>query len=142
MSKAKTGDAVSVHYTGKLEDGTIFDSSISREPLAFEIGKGQMIPGFEKAVMGMEVGEKTTVTLAPEDAYGERMEDRIVKFDKSQIPGDIPTDIGTQLSINQPNGQQIPAIVTDADETSITLDANHPLAGKALVFDIEMVSIN
>lgn len=142
MSKAETGNSVAVHYTGKLEDGTVFDSSENREPLAFKIGEGQMIKGFEEAVLGMEVGQKTTVSLEPEDAYGDRSQDRILKVPKKDVPSDIPTDIGTQLSINQENGQQVPAIIMDADADSITLDANHPLAGKTLVFDIEIVSIN
>ena len=101
MSKAETGNSVAVHYTGKLEDGTVFDSSVNREPLAFKIGEGQMIKGFEEAVLGMEVGQKTTVSLEPKDAYGDRSQDRILKVPKKDVPGDIPTDIGTQLSINQ-----------------------------------------
>jgi peptidylprolyl isomerase len=131
-----------VHYTGKLEDGTVFDSSQNREPLAFELGAGQMIKGFENAVTGLGIGEKTTVSIEPAEAYGEKREDMILKVAKTEIPGDIPTEVGTKLSINQSNGQQIPATITDADEESITLDANHPLAGQKLIFDIEMVSIN
>ncbi len=142
MSKAETGNSVAVHYTGKLEDGTVFDSSENREPLSFKLGEGQMIKGFENAVLGMAIGEKTTVSLEPKEAYGERTEDRILQVPKSDVPKDIPTEIGTQLSINQSNGQQIPAVITDADAESITLDANHPLAGKKLIFDIEMVEIN
>ncbi len=142
MSKAETGNSVAVHYTGKLEDGTVFDSSENREPLSFKIGEGQMIKGFENAVMGMGIGEKTTVSLEPTEAYGERSEERVLKVPKTEVPQDIPTEIGTQLSINQSNGQQIPAIITDADAESITLDANHPLAGKKLIFDIEMVEIS
>lgn len=142
MSKAKQGDAVKVHYTGKLEDGTVFDSSENREPLAFELGAGQMIKGFENAVTGLSVGEKTTVSIEPAEAYGEKREDMILKVSKTEIPGDIPTEVGTRLSINQSNGQQIPATITEADEESITLDANHPLAGQKLIFDIEMVSID
>ncbi|MEQ8360625.1 MAG: peptidylprolyl isomerase [Cytophagales bacterium] len=141
MSKAETGNSVAVHYTGKLEDGTVFDSSENREPLSFKLGEGQMIKGFENAVMGMAIGDKTTVSLEPKEAYGERSEDRILQVPKSDVPNDIPTEIGTQLSINQSNGQQIPAIITDANAESITLDANHPLAGKKLIFDIEMVEI-
>lgn len=141
MSKAETGKSVAVHYTGKLEDGTVFDSSENREPLSFKIGEGQMIKGFENAVMGMGIGEKTTVSLEPTEAYGERSDERVLKVPKNDVPEDIPTDIGTQLSINQQNGQQIPAVITDADSESITLDANHPLAGKKLIFDIEMVEI-
>ncbi|QNL21796.1 peptidylprolyl isomerase [Hyphobacterium sp. CCMP332] len=141
MSKAETGNSVAVHYTGKLEDGTVFDSSENREPLSFKLGEGQMIKGFENAVMGMAIGDKTTVSLEPKEAYGERSEERILQVPKSDVPNDIPTEIGTQLSINQSNGQQIPAVITDADAESITLDANHPLAGKKLIFDIEMVEI-
>ncbi len=142
MAKAQEGNAVTVHYTGKLEDGTVFDSSINREPLGFTLGQGQMIKGFENAVMGMAIGDKTTISIEPSEAYGERSEDMILKVPKKDIPNDIPTDIGTEISINQANGQQIPAVITDADANSITLDANHPLAGKTLIFDIEMVTID
>ena len=141
MSQAKKGDKVKVHYTGKLHDGTVFDSSVSREPLEFELGAGMMIAGFDAAVNGMSVGAKKTVDIPAEQAYGEKNNDMIVKVAKSQLPADLTPEIGQQLSMQQPNGQAIPVVITKIEEHEIELDANHPLSGKDLIFEIELVEI-
>lgn len=142
MSVAKKGDQVQVHYTGRLEDGTVFDSSVDREPLAFELGAGMMIAGFDAAVAGMQVGEKKTAEIASTEAYGAHNEEMVVNVPRTQLPEDMEPQVGQQLGMQQPNGQQIPVVVTKVEEESIEIDANHPLAGKDLVFDLELVSIN
>ncbi len=141
MSQAEKGRRVKVHYEGKLEDGTIFDSSKDRPPLEFEIGGGNVIPGFESGVIGMTVGDKKTVTLKPEDAYGDRRDDLTIEVEKSQFPEHITPSLGQQLQMEQPNGQPVSVTVTNIADEKVTLDANHPLAGKTLIFDIELVEI-
>jgi peptidylprolyl isomerase len=141
MSVAKKGDQVKVHYTGKLADGTVFDSSKDREPLAFELGAGMMIEGFDKAVTGMEIGQSKTAEIPSAEAYGEHREDMVVTVPRTQLPEDMEPEIGQQLGMQQPNGQQVPVIVTKVETESIEIDANHPLAGKDLIFDLELVSI-
>lgn len=142
MSKVKEGDTVKVHYTGKLKDGSIFDSSEEREPLEFTLGQGQLIPGFEKAVIGMEVGDKTTVDISSEDAYGERRDDLELEVSKSDLPENIEPEVGMQLQMQQQeNGRAIPVEITAVEEEYVTLDANHPLAGRDLTFDIELVEV-
>lgn len=141
MTQVKTGDTVKVHYTGKLEDGTVFDSSANREPLEFSVGSGGIIPGFESAVMGMSPGESKTANIPPDQAYGSHNPERVVVVERQQIPADIPLEVGQQLQIGQPNGQAIPVLVTDVSDSKVTLDANHPLAGENLIFDIELVEI-
>ena len=141
MSKVKNGDTVKVHYTGKLEDGSVFDSSVERDPLEVTLGEGKLIPGFEDAVIGLEVGDKTTASIASADAYGERREDLEVTVERSQLPEDIEPQVGMQLQLNQPNGQPVPVQVTKVEEENIIIDANHPLAGKDLTFDIELIEI-
>ena len=142
MSEAKKGDKVKVHYTGKLQDGSIFDSSVDREPLEFEIGAGMMIAGFDKAVNGMNVGEKVTAEIPANEAYGDKNEEMIVDVPKAQLPPDLKAEVGQQLAMQQPNGQSIPVVVTKVEAETVQIDANHPLAGKDLIFDIELVSIN
>ena len=139
--QAKKGDEVQVHYTGKLEDGSVFDSSVKREPLGFTVGGGQMIQGFDKAVDGMAVGDKKTVTIPAVEAYGERRQDMMIEVPLSQVPPDIQPEIGLQLTLQGPGGQPMPVTLVDMDEEKITLDANHELAGQDLIFDIELVSI-
>ena len=139
--QAKKGDAVQVHYTGKLEDGSVFDSSANREPLGFTVGAGQMIQGFDAAVDGMAVGDKKTVTIPAAQAYGEKREDMMIDVPVEQVPADIKPEIGMQLTLQGGNGQPMPVIVTHVDDKKITLDANHQLAGKDLIFDIELVKI-
>lgn len=141
MGQAKQGDNVKVHYTGKLEDGTVFDSSVEREPLAFKIGAGQIIPGFEKAVEGMEPGEKTTTTIPAEEAYGPHKEEALVTVERSQLPPDLEPEVGQQLQVQKPDGQSVPVRVTEVGEAQVTLDANHPLAGRDLSFEIELVTV-
>ncbi|REG83063.1 FKBP-type peptidyl-prolyl cis-trans isomerase [Algoriphagus antarcticus] len=140
--QAKKGDAVQVHYTGKLEDGSVFDSSANREPLGFTLGDGNMIKGFDTAVDGMALGDKVTVTIPAAEAYGERREDMIIAVPIAQVPADIKPEIGLALTLQGDNGQPMPVTVVDVDAEKIKLDANHQLAGKDLIFDIELVKVN
>jgi peptidylprolyl isomerase len=142
MSKAKKGDQVAVHYTGRLTDGTVFDSSEGREPLAFELGAGMMIKGFDAAVDGMEIGDKVTAEIVAAEAYGESNPDLIFDIPKDNLPADLNPQPGQQLAMSQPNGQQVPVKVKEVKDDIVVIDANHDLAGKDLVFDIELVSIN
>jgi len=141
LSKVKEGDTVKVHYTGTLTDGTVFDTSEEREPLEFTLGQGQLIPGFEKAVVGMNVGDSTEVEIPSDDAYGESREDLVISVPKDQLPDDVEPQVGMQLQVNQQDGQPIPVRITDVGEENLTLDANHPLAGQDLKFEIELVEI-
>jgi peptidylprolyl isomerase len=143
MAQAQSGDKVKVHYTGKFEDDTVFDTSKDKEPLEFMIGSGEVIPGFEKSVIGMEEGEEKTIIIPPEEAYGPKREELILKREKSEFPENIRPVVGKQVGIrlNQPDVPLINAIITEVSEDTVTLDANHPLAGKTLVFDIELVGI-
>jgi FKBP-type peptidyl-prolyl cis-trans isomerase 2 len=138
---AKKGDAVAVHYTGRLEDGSIFDSSVSRSPLSFTLGDGNMIKGFDSAVYGMAIGDHKTVTIPAAEAYGERRQDMMIEVPMSQVPPDIQPELGLQLTLQGPGGQPMPVTVVELDEEKIVLDANHELAGQDLIFDIELVSI-
>lgn len=141
MPKAKAGDSVKVHYTGKLKDGTVFDSSKGREPLAFQVGAGQMIKGFDAAVDGMEVGDTKTAEIPAAEAYGESRQDLMFDVPKSDLPEDLKPEVGQQLAMTQPNGQQVPVTVAKVEEDKVVIDANHQLAGKDLIFDIELVEI-
>jgi peptidylprolyl isomerase len=141
MAQAKSGDTVAVHYTGKLDDGTVFDSSEGGTPLEFAIGSGNVIPGFEQAVIGMSPGDTKTTTIPSDDAYGPYFEERVLVVDRQQIPSDLPIDIGAQLQIQQQGGMVIPVVITDITDQEVTLDANHPLAGEDLTFEIRLVSI-
>jgi len=141
MTQAKPGDTLHVHYTGKLDDGTVFDSSEGRDPLAFELGAGQIIPGLDAGVAGMEVGEKRSVRVEPAEAYGEHEPERVQAVDRAGVPDNIPTDPGTQLQVQTQDGQTLNVTVVEADDQQVVLDANHPLAGKALNFDVELVEI-
>jgi FKBP-type peptidyl-prolyl cis-trans isomerase 2 len=141
MQQVKNGDVVKVHYTGKLTNGEQFDSSTGREPLEFIVGAGQMIKGFDKAMPGMSVGEKKTVNISPEEAYGEKIEEAIIEFRRENVPPDMPLEVGMKLELKSESGQPIPVTIEDIREDIIVLDANHSLAGKELVFDIELVEI-
>lgn len=141
MSKAKDGDTVKVHYTGTLEDGEVFDTSKEREPLEFQLGQGQLIPGFEKAVVGMSEGDSTTIDIPSDEAYGEVREDLVISVPKDQLPDDVEPKIGMQLQVNQQNGQPIPVRITEVKDEELVLDANHPLAGKDLTFEIELLEV-
>lgn len=138
---AKAGDTLRIHYTGRLDDGTVFDKSEGREPLGFTLGSGEIIPGLENGVVGMEVGETRAVTIAPEEAYGARDEGKIQSVPREAIPADIPTDPGTQLNVTTQEGQTIPVVVSKTTESHVELDANHPLAGQTLTFDVTLVEI-
>lgn len=133
------GDTVRVHYTGTLEDGTEFDSSRNRDPLEFTVGEAQVIPGFEEMVRGLEAGDTTTETLAPEKAYGERDDERMIEVAREQVPDDI--EVGEQLEVQNPDGARARVSVADIEEDVVTLDGNHPLAGKQLTFEIELVDV-
>ena len=141
MTQAKPGDKVRLHYTGTLEDGTTFDSSSGRAPLEFTVGSGEIIPGLDREIPGMAVGDRKQVTIQPADAYGDADPARQQVVPRDQIPAHIPTDPGTQLELQTPDGQAVQVVVAERTETEVTLDANHPLAGKALVFDVELVEI-
>jgi len=141
MSEAKQGDTVRINYTGAFTDGATFDSSEGREPLEFRLGAGEIIPGVDAAVTGMSVGETKQVVIAPAEGYGDRDESRVQEVPRAQLPDDIPTDPGTQLAMQTPEGQTLPVTVMKADAETVTLDANHPLAGRDLVFDLELVEI-
>lgn len=141
MQQVKSGDKVRVHYHGKLRSGETFDSSQGREPLEFTVGSGQVIKGFDNGVMGMQVGDKRTVEINVDDAYGQKSEEMIVEFPRNQFPPDLDPQIGMQLMMNNGSGQSFPVSVTEVKEESVILDANHPLAGEDLIFDIELVEI-
>ncbi|MFC1982207.1 peptidylprolyl isomerase [Chloroflexota bacterium] len=138
---AEDGNTVIVHYTGTLEDGTAFDSSIDREPLEFVLGAGTMIPGFEEGVRGMQVGQSKTVTIPAQEAYGEHRDDMILVIERSQLPEGLNPEVGQKLQMQQPDGGPVVVVVTDVTETTLTLDANHPLAGKDLTFELKLVEI-
>ena len=140
MSKVTDGSKVKVHYTGKLNDGTVFDTSKEREPLEFTVGQGQVIPGFEDAVKGMETGDCKNVTLDCEQAYGQRRQDMILDVPKDKFPAEIPAKEGQQLMLRHPEGQEFPAFIVEIKDEVITLDANHPLAGEDLNFEIELLN--
>jgi peptidylprolyl isomerase len=141
MKQAKEGDVVRVHYTGKLTNGEQFDSSDGREPLEFTVGAGQMIKGFDHAMPGMSVGEKKTINIIPEDAYGLKDEESVIEFPKSNIPAEMKLDVGMQLQLRNEAGQPFPVTVAEIKDDVVVLDANHSLAGKELVFDIELIEI-
>ncbi len=138
---AKDGDTVKVHYAGKYESGEEFDSSIGSEPLKFTIGGGEVIPGFEEAAVGMGIGERKSITIAPENGYGEYNENLVIDMPAQYFPEDISPTEGLQLKIVDENEEEVLVVVTEVNDEYIRLDANHPLAGKTLVFDIEMLEI-
>lgn len=141
MSEAQSGDQVTVAYTGKLDDGTVFDTSEDREPISFVIGEEQVIPGFEDAVVGMEEGESKTATISPEDGYGHPTDERVFSVGRDELPDELDPEVGDRLEVRSQQGQTFPAVVAEADEATVTLDANHPLAGEELTFEIELLSI-
>ena len=141
MAQASSGDSVRIHYTGRLNDGTVFDSSREREPLEFTIGQHQVIPGFENGVIGMEPGESKTVEIPADQAYGPHRPEQIMEIDRADMPPDMPLKIGRHVNGAQPGGQTANFVVTALTESLVTLDANHPMAGKDLIFDLELVDI-
>lgn len=138
---AQQGDRVKVHYRGRLEDGFEFDTSVGRDPLVFVIGESEVIPGFEEAAVGMVAGEMKTVSIVPESGYGPYNDELLVEMPREYVPQDIVPEVGMMLRVVDQNGQEIPVRVTEIHDEAITLDANHPLAGKTLVFDIELLEI-
>lgn len=138
----KKGDKVKVEYTGKLEDGTVFDSSEGKEPLEFEVGSGMIIKGFDDAVTGMEKGEEKEITLKPEEAYGEPNPQLMKKVPKEQLPKEPEPKVGMMLALGTPDGKQIPARIAEIGDKEVTIDINHPLAGKTLIFKIKVVDFS
>jgi peptidylprolyl isomerase len=141
MQQVKKGDTIKVHYHGKLTDGTTFDSSEGREPLEFEVGGGMVIGGFDNGVMGMTIGEKKTIEIPADEAYGQKQEEMIMEFPKDRFPEDMVPEVGMQLNMSNGAGQNFPVVIVDVQEAVVILDANHPLAGQDLVFDLELVEI-
>lgn len=141
MSQAKAGDTVRVHYTGTLDDGSQFDSSAGREPLEFALGSGQVIPGFDTAVAGMSVGESRSVRIPVEDAYGARHDELVSEVPRSALPADLEPDVGMHLQAQGPDGRLMQLLVVAVSDESFTVDGNHPLAGQALNFAIELLEI-
>jgi len=141
MAQAQAGDLVKVHYTGRLADGTIFDTSMEREPLEFTLGEGELIPGFEQAVLGMTTGESKTATILADQAYGPHRAERVIDVERHHLPSDLHPELGQQLEMTRPDGTTLTVMVTTVTETQVTLDANHPLAGQDLIFDITLVEI-
>lgn len=141
MAKAKTGDTVKVHYTGKLNNGDVFDSSVDADPLQFTIGQKQMIPAFEEAMIDMEPGEKKTIEIPADGAYGQPSDNMIQTVERGMLPAEIELKVGLQLTAQDPTGHPFVVTVTKFDDESVTLDGNHPLAGEDLTFDVELVEI-
>jgi len=141
MVQAKAGDMVRVHYTGKLDDGTVFDTSVDRDPLEFTIGEDQVIPGFDQGVGGMNVGESKTVRIPADEAYGLHREELLLSVDRNEMPPQLEPQVGQQLQVRQPDDQTFTVVVVEVSESKVTLDGNHPMAGKALTFDIQLVEI-
>tara|TARA_B110000091_G_scaffold213737_1_gene264134 strand:+ start:3255 stop:3701 length:447 start_codon:yes stop_codon:yes gene_type:complete len=141
MSQVKENNTVKVNYTGKLSDGQVFDSSEGKEPIEFTLGQGQLIPGFEKGLIDMELNEKKTITIAKEEAYGEINNDLIQEVEKTQLPEDMTPEVGMGLVSKSPDGQEMNLLVVEVREETIVIDGNHPLAGKELIFDLEVVGI-
>ncbi len=140
MTQAQNGSQVKIHYTGRLDNGQVFDSSQDRDPLEFTMGQGQLIPGFEAAVQGMQAGEKKTVVIPAEEAYGPRQEELLFSVDRAQLPENIQPEVGQQLQVNQ-EGQTAVVTISELTESTITLDANHPLAGENLTFELEVMEV-
>ncbi|KUF09661.1 FKBP-type peptidyl-prolyl cis-trans isomerase [Pseudoponticoccus marisrubri] len=142
MTQVKSGDTVHIHYTGTLQDGSTFDSSDGRDPLQFKVGSGEIIPGLDKAMPGMSVGESKTVHIPADEAYGQPSPEARQNVPRTEIPDHIPLDLGTQLQVQTPQGQTVPVTVVEVTDSEVTLDANHPLAGKDLTFAVELVAIS
>ena len=141
MTQAKHGDTVRIHYTGRLTDGTQFDSSDGREPLEFQLGSGQIIQGLDEQVQGMNVGDKQTVTISADGAYGPHRPEGVQSVPRTQIPEGVDTSVGARLQATGSDGRAMTLTVVDTSDDAITVDANHPLAGKDLVFDVELVEV-
>lgn len=141
MSQVKENDTVKVHYTGKLSDGQVFDSSLEREPLEVTLGQGMLIPGFEKGIVDMKLNEKKTINIPVAEAYGEIQQELLYEVKKEQLPQDMAPEVGMGLASKGPDGKEVQFRVAEVNEDHIIVDANHPLAGKELVFDLELIEI-
>jgi len=141
MAQAKNGDTVKVHYTGRLKDGQVFDTSVNRDPFEFTIGDEQVISGFEEAVVGMNPGESKTAQIPADEAYGPHNDEMVMEVERNQLPEDLEPEVGDRLKIRQSDGETFVVTVTDISVSNLTLDANHPLAGQDLIFDIQLVEI-
>jgi peptidylprolyl isomerase len=141
MAQAKIGDTVKVHYTGKLDNGTVFDTSTNRNPLEFTIGDGHIISGFEQAIIGMDINESKTIKVPSDKAYGPHREEMVVVLQRNQFPSHLKPEVGQHLRIPGPDGQGFLVIITDISDSTVTLDGNHPLAGKDLTFDVQLIDI-
>ncbi len=141
MLKARVGDVVKVHYTGRLRDGTIFDTSVGSEPLEFTLGLGQLIPAFEEAIIGMSPGESKTFEIPAEEAFGPYREELVLEIERDRLPQDMELEVGQQLLLRDPNGQAFRVTVTELTDNTVTLDANHPLAGEDLIFEVQLLEI-
>jgi FKBP-type peptidyl-prolyl cis-trans isomerase 2 len=141
MVQAQSGDIVKVHYTGRLADGTIFETSLQRDPLEFTLGGGDLLPGFEQAVLGMTAGESKTITIPAAHAYGPHQPERVLEIERHHLPQDLHPEVGQHLHLQRQDGGTIDVVVTALTEGHITLDANHPLAGHDLTFDLQLVAI-
>ncbi len=142
MSQVKQNDKVKVHYTGKLANGEVFDSSLERDPMEFEVGKGQLIPGFENGVIDMKVNEKKTIQVSSDEAYGEPRKELVQEVPKDRLPEDIKPEVGMGLVSTTPQGQEIQLVVKEVKDEAIVVDGNHPLAGQDLTFEVEVIDIN
>ena len=142
MQTAKSGDTVKVHYHGRLEDGTTFDSSEGRAPLEFEVGSGMVIKGFDDGVTGMKVGDKKTINIPVDEAYGPKNPDMLVEFPKANFPPGMVPEVGMRLNMTSAQGQEIPVVIAEVGDEIVVLDANHALAGQDLIFDLELVDVN
>ena len=142
MAQVKNGDTVKVHYHGRLTDGTTFDTSEGRGPLEFRVGSQQVIKGFDEGVLGMSIGDKKTIHITAEDAYGDASPERMIEFPRNQFPPDMTPELGMQLNLRSQDGHDFPVVIAEIREDVVVLDGNHPLAGKDLVFDVELVEIN
>ena len=141
MTQAKSGDTVLVHYAGRLNDDSVFDTSEGRDPLTFQLGKGQVVPGFDKAVAGMEVGGKKTVTIPSDEAYGPRIDQLTFTAPRENLPQGYDPQVGEMMGLETRDGRQMDVVITHVDDNSVKMDGNHPLAGQDLTFDIELVKI-
>mgnify|MGYP003580697283 CR=1 FL=1 len=142
MIQVKSGDTVQVHYKGTLKDGTLFDSSEGRDPLQFEVGKGMVIKGFDDALLGMSIGDKKTVDIPVEQAYGQANPEMVMEFSKSDFPADMAPEAGMQIHLSDNMGNNFPTLIKEVKDETVVIDANHALAGKDLIFEIELVAIS
>lgn len=142
MNTVETGNFVSVHYKGTLQNGEVFDTSEGRHPMEVQMGAGQIITGFEKALMGMSLNEKKVFTLEPEEAYGHKDDSLTHSFNRSEIPAEMEIEVGQTVALSSPEGQQVPAQIVEVNDKKVMVDLNHPLAGETLTFDIEIVGIS